>query len=53
VDGVAQVWQVDGGVLLLTLTGHTSLVNTVVFSADGSLLVTGSTDGTIRLWGVP
>src|ERR1700733_9018995 len=32
------------------LAGHTSLVNTAVFSADGSRVVTASWDGTARVW---
>ncbi|MDQ1294473.1 MAG: hypothetical protein QG608_2356, partial [Actinomycetota bacterium] len=32
------------------LSGHTDWVNAVAFSPDGSLLATGSDDGTARLW---
>lgn len=34
------------------LTGHTRGVTDVAFSADGTLLISISYDGTIRLWGV-
>jgi hypothetical protein len=37
---------------LQTLTGHSDLVNSVVFSSDGSILASGSDDKTIRLWDV-
>ncbi|PAZ17138.1 hypothetical protein CLM62_03895 [Streptomyces sp. SA15] len=32
------------------LTGHTDRVSSVVFSPNGSVLVSGSADGTARLW---
>ena len=33
-----------------TLSGHTGKVNSVSWSSDGSQLVSGSDDGTIRIW---
>ena len=35
-----------------TLKGHTNKVFSVVFSADGKTLASGSSDNTIRLWDV-
>jgi WD40 repeat protein len=32
------------------LEGHTSGVNAVVFSADGQLLASASSDETVRVW---
>src|SRR5205085_3150936 len=40
------------GSLRHTLTGHTSSVNSVTFSADNALLVSGSDDASARLWKV-
>src|SRR5438132_9763054 len=31
---------------------HTKAVNSVTFSRDGSLVASGSSDGTIRIWGM-
>lgn len=35
---------------LLTLSGHSGTVNSLVFSRDGRYLVTASADGTARVW---
>jgi WD40 repeat protein len=35
---------------LRLLVGHTGIVTTVAFSADGQALASGSTDRTVRLW---
>src|SRR5258707_8416103 len=36
--------------VLRTLTGHKSTVESMAFSPDGSLLASGSDDHTIKLW---
>ena len=49
--GKVTIWRVDGG-LVHELPGHSDTVASVRFSPDGTLLLTGSKDGTARLWSV-
>ena len=47
---VIQLWDVDTGTDLGTLSGHTEWIETLVFSHDGKTLASGSWDGTVLLW---
>ena len=47
-----RLWNVATSTDKQTLTGHKAAVNSVVFSPDGSILASGSTDGTILLWDI-
>lgn len=47
-----KVWEVDSGVPLRSLRGHTASVNSIAFSPDSQLLASGSRDRTIKLWDV-
>ena len=52
-DGRIRVWDVETGNHKSTLRGpkeHMRRITTVVFSADGSTLASGSEDGTVLLW---
>jgi WD40 repeat protein len=52
-DATVIVWDAESGRLLKSLLGHTSAVNSVVFSpADRKLLASGEDDGAILLWNV-
>ncbi|AGY58671.1 AAA family ATPase [Gloeobacter kilaueensis] len=45
-----RIWRLTDGKLLHTLNGFTRAVSTVAYGASGSLIVTASTDGTVKLW---
>ena len=51
-DKTIGVWRVSSGELIKTLTGHSDSVLSVVFSADGEYLASGSSDKTIGVWRV-
>ena len=46
-----KIWDLQAGRELCTLTGHTSLVTAVAVNAP-DLIVSGSEDRTVRVWGV-
>ncbi|MEO5947794.1 MAG: caspase family protein, partial [Chitinophagaceae bacterium] len=48
-DNTARVWSSEGA-LLAELKGHTSLVRSAQFSADGKKIITASFDKTARVW---
>jgi WD40 repeat protein len=52
-DSAIQLWRSRDGAMLSRLLGHTMPVRGMVFSADGTILVSGAYDGTIRVWGIP
>lgn len=46
------IWSVQTGQLLDRLTGHEGPVMTLAFSPDGSTLISGSWDRTVRVWSI-
>ncbi|EEP79069.1 periodic tryptophan protein 2 [Uncinocarpus reesii 1704] len=46
------VWSVQTGQLLDRLAGHEGPVSSLAFASDGSHLVSGSWDRTVRLWNI-
>ena len=49
-SGMAQLWDVASGQMLVELQGHRHRVTGIAFSPDGRRLVTSSYDGSLRLW---
>ena len=46
------IWSVQSGQLLDRLAGHEGPISSLAFSADGSVLVSGSWDNTVRVWSI-
>jgi len=52
-EGMIHIWSLADRREIAILSGHKQQVNSLAFSPDGSSLLSMSTDGTIRLWGLP
>jgi WD40 repeat protein len=48
--GSVDVWSVDDGQRLASMTGHTDMVDSIAFSPDGQQVLTASLDDTVRIW---
>jgi WD40 repeat protein/serine/threonine protein kinase len=51
-DNSVRLWDLDNGVCLAVLNGHTRSVYAVAFHPDGTHVFSGSNDHTIRLWDI-
>ncbi len=51
-DTLVKVWDVDAGHCLQTVVGHRSEVRSLDIDSEGSRVVTGSSDGELRVWSV-
>jgi WD40 repeat protein len=49
-DYAVRVWNADSKTWLVDLQGHSGRVRGVAVSSDGSLIASGATDRTIRVW---
>ena len=47
---IIYIWDLETGKEICRLVGHTEHVVAVTFSRDGRLVISGSEDGTIRIW---
>lgn len=50
---VIELRQLSDGELVVEIKGHESSILRLAFSTDGSYLVSGAADGTVRLWEMP
>lgn len=49
-DNAINLWDVNTGVLVNTIKGHSNWVVTLGFSPDGNYVVSGSKDATAKVW---
>ena len=51
-DLAINLWDLGSGKRIKKMTGHTSSIYTLAFSAESSLLVSGGADWTVRTWDI-
>ncbi|CDQ91723.1 unnamed protein product, partial [Oncorhynchus mykiss] len=49
-DKTARLWDVQSGVCLQVLEGHTDEIFSSAFNYEGDTIITGSKDNTCRIW---
>jgi len=47
------LWNLQTGKLMHTLRGHASTVTSLAFSADRQILVSGGSEGLVKIWRIP
>jgi WD40 repeat protein len=47
------IWNLSTGEKITDIPAHSDYVRNIAFNYDGTMLMTSSADGTVRLWGVP
>jgi len=51
-DLAINLWDIGSGKRIKKMTGHTSSIYSLAFSAESSLLISGGADWTVRSWDV-
>jgi WD40 repeat protein len=51
-DNTLKVWDLEAGLLVRTLKGHSNLAYALASTPDGSRIVSGSEDHTLKVWDV-
>ncbi|MEW6740098.1 MAG: caspase family protein [Nitrospirota bacterium] len=49
-EPIFTLWNVSTGKAIRTFSGHSHFVNSILFTADGSHILSGSADNTLKLW---
>ena len=49
-DSTVKLWDSHTGTLVRSIRGHTGVVSCLAFIPDSRLLVSGSRDGTVKVW---
>jgi WD40 repeat protein len=52
-DATAWLWDMATGEMVAELHGHQGWIAALAFSPDGTLLASGGSDHSLRLWGIP
>jgi WD40 repeat protein len=47
------LWEMERYQSIVDWTAHAFWVDTLAFSLDGMVLVSGGLDGTVKVWGIP
>jgi WD40 repeat protein len=47
------LWNIKTGKLIHTLRGHANTVTSLAFSADSQILVSGGSEGLVKIWRIP
>jgi WD40 repeat protein len=50
IDGAIHIWDIHDRREIAALKGHDSGISAIIISPDGSRIVTGAADGTVRVW---